>query len=130
MPRLCNQAPTFYARAGIHFTKEQHSMTKLALSLILLCTSAFAQTSFTNQGHGACTDPRYPGVYYCTSMPRYENGVQVGYLAFWLKLNADGLNFSNGELWIQDMTGSSQQSYVNFSGTFNGSVFNGTFSNS
>ena len=105
-------------------------MKKALPLLFLLLSSAFAftQTSFTNLGHGSCVNPNYPTTYYCTSMPRYENGVQVGYLAFWLKLNSDGMTFQNGELWIQNMSGTAILASTNFAGTFDGTRFKGSFS--
>jgi hypothetical protein len=107
-------------------------MRKKVLSLMFLLMSsafAFTQTSFTNHGTtGACVNPNYPTTYYCTSMPRIEGGVQVGYLAFWLKLNSDGVTFQNGSLWLQDMTGTSFLSSTNFAGTFDGKTINGSFS--
>jgi hypothetical protein len=105
-------------------------MKKALPLLFLLLSSAFAftQTSFSNLGRGSCVNPNYPTTYYCTSMPRYQNGVQVGYLAFWLKLNSDGMSFQGGELWIQDMTGTAILSSANFAGTYDGTTFKGSFS--
>ena len=107
-------------------------MKKALPLLFLLLSSVFAftqtTTTFTNTGSRGCVNPNYPGTYYCTSMQRYENGVQVGYLAFWLKLNSDGLSFQNGELWIQDMTGTAILSSATFAGTYDGQTFKGSFS--
>lgn len=107
-------------------------MKKALPLLFLLLSSAFAftqtTTSFTVTGSRGCVNPNYPTTYYCSAMPRYENGVQVGYLAFWLKLNSDGITFQNGEVFIQDMGGTSLFTARNFAGTFDGTVFKGTFS--
>src|ERR1700675_4399171 len=90
----------------------------LGLILLLFSVVCVGQTSFTNGGSRGCVNPNYPRNYYCSAMPRYENGVQVGYLAFFFVLNADGSTFQGGQLWIQDGSGTSILAATNFNGSF------------
>jgi hypothetical protein len=109
-------------------------MKKALPLLFLLLSSVFAvgqtTTQFTNAGSGPCVNPNYPRNYYCAAIKRYENGVWVGYLAFFFVLNADGETFQNGTYSVADTNDATIFSAQNFSGTFNGKTVNGTFSTS